>query len=143
MRFPELALAQAADGQGARRYEVEASGTGRPGEVRLRLVGVESREAAQALRGRLVLGDPRFLEELGEGEYYWHEVVGCRVETLDGTPVGVVREIWETGAHDVLVVESTTGEQVLISAARAIVPEIDVVGRRVVVDPLPGLLDST
>lgn len=141
LRFSVVALGDSADGRGARRFEVEQSAPGRPGEVRLRLEGVGDRDSAEALRGRLVLGESRFLEPLGEGEFYWHELIGCSVETSDGTRLGVVRELWETGAHDVLVVESEAGERYLISTAREIVPEIDLEARRVVVEPIPGLLD--
>ena len=80
-------------------------------------------------------------QPLQDGEYYWHQLVGCRVESREGRVVGTVREIWETGAHDVLVVESVDGSQQLISTARELVPEIDLEAGRIVVASLPGLLD--
>ena len=43
------------------------------------------------------------------GEFYWYELIGCRVESESGQWVGTVREIWETGAHDVLLVEDEGG----------------------------------
>jgi 16S rRNA processing protein RimM len=52
-----------------------------------------------------------------------------------------VKEIWETGAHDVLVVEGEDGRRVLLPAAREFLREVDVAGRRVVIDVIPGLLD--
>ena len=128
-------------GSAAQEYEISKSGTGRSGEVRLALVGVGDRSSAEALRGLLVLGDKRNLPELGDDEFYWHEVVGCDVVSDDGTEIGRVREIWETGAHDVLVVEGATGQQILLPTAREIMTHVDLDARRVVIHVLPGLLD--
>jgi len=129
------------DDAGRREYEVEKIGPGRPGEVRLALEGVETREAAEALRGRLVLGKAEDLPALPEGEHYWYELVGCDLETEDGRRVGRVREIWETGAHDVLVVDRDDGATCLVPTARELLREIDVEARRVVVEDRPGLFD--
>jgi 16S rRNA processing protein RimM len=123
-----------------RRYEVAGAAPGRPGEVRLALAGVSDRDAAAALRGALVLGDAALLAPLAEGEHYWFELVGCRVELEGGTPLGTVREIWETGAHDVLVVEDDAGRSHLIPAADAFLRLVDPAAGRIVVSPIPGLL---
>ena len=124
-----------------REYEVEKIGPGRPGEVRLALEGVGTREAAEELRGRLVFGRAGDLPALPEGEHYWYELVGCDLETEDGRRVGRIREIWETGAHDVFVVERDDGATCLVPTARELLREIDVEARRVVVEDLPGLFD--
>ena len=125
----------------ARRHEVLRSGTGRGGEVRLGLEGVGDRSAAEALRGLLVLGSAESLEPLGEGELYWHQLIGCRVETQAGEPVGRVREIWQTGGHDVLVVDTDDGRPVLVPTAREIMTRVDLDDRRIVIDAIPGLLE--
>ena len=129
-----------ADSEG-RHFEVKGSGTARGGEVRLTLPGIESREAASELRGALVVTSSEVLEELPEGEFYWHQLVGCRVEDGEGRPIGTVVEIWETGAHDVLVVESESGQRQLLPTARELMPVIDLEANRIVVDTPPGLLD--
>jgi 16S rRNA processing protein RimM len=51
-----------------------------------------------------------------------------------------VRELWETGAHDVLVVEEGGGRVHLIPAAEAFLRLVDPAARRIVIDPPPGLL---
>ncbi len=126
----------------ARRYDVVRSGLGRAGEVRLALAGVEDRDAAVALRGRLVLCDREQLAPLDPGEFYWQQLVGCSVVDRDGRAIGIVQEIWDTGAHDVLVVEAVDGRQHLLSTARELMPEVDLEARRIVVEILPGMLDS-
>jgi 16S rRNA processing protein RimM len=127
----------------AASYAVEAAAPGRQGEVRMRLAGVRRREQAEGLRGRLVMADPAEFEALPAGEYWGFELVGCRVETRQGRPVGRVREIWGTGAQEVLVVEGEGGREHLIPAVRALLPEVDVEGRRIVVEAIPGLLDES
>ncbi len=114
---------------------------GRGGEVRVEFRGIETREAAAALSGLLVLGDASHLEPLPAGEHYWYEWIGCAVEASDGRKLGTVRELWETGAHDVLVVEDETGRQLLLPAAGALLREVDVAGRRIVIEVPAGLLD--
>ena len=120
-------------------YLVESVAPGRRGELRVALEGVKNRDAAEALRGRRVLVEAAELEALPAGEYYGYQLVGCRVEGQDGAPVGTVREIWETGGPDLLVVEGEGGRQHLLPAA--LLREVDVEGRRAVVELVPGLLD--
>ena len=93
----------------ARRYVVTESGLARTGEVRLRLEGIDHRDKVQPLVGMLVTAPSAILPELPAGEFYWYELIGCRVESESGESVGTVREIWETGAHDVLLVEDDDG----------------------------------
>ncbi len=123
-------------------FRVDRSGTGRAGEVRLALEGVTDREAAGALRGRIVLIDAADLEPLGEDDFYWHELIGCQVETTSGEPIGVVRELWDSGRHDILVVDGGRRGQVLIPTAREIMVQVDRDRRRIVVKAVSGLIDG-
>jgi 16S rRNA processing protein RimM len=120
---------------------VRAVGSGRRGEARLALEGVDGRDAAEALRGRLVQADVDQLGPLEEGEYYQYELIGCRVEDGSGRVLGVVQEIWDTGAPAVLVVVDQAKREHLIPAAREILREVDVAARRITIDAPPGLLD--
>lgn len=141
MSCTRIWLGERRDDPNARSYDVQFGGMGRASEARLALVGVVDRAAAQALRGLLVLASETALAPLEEDEFYWHQLVGCRVETEAGDPVGTVHEIWQTGAHDVLVVRDELGRQNLIPTARELTREIDVPGRRIVVAAVPGLID--
>ncbi len=133
-------LGEGREDASARRYEVDAGGLGRAGEARLSLRGVSDRDVAQGLRGLLVLAHEADLEALPEGDFYWHQLIGCRVETATGQHVGEVKEILETGAHDLLLVEDEKKKRQLISTARELLPEIDLARNRVVVADLPGLI---
>jgi 16S rRNA processing protein RimM len=143
LRASEIWLAEREGDPAPQRYQVERAGSGRSREVRLALQGIGDRDAAGELRGRLVMGDAASLEALPEGEYYWYQLIGCRVEEKDGSPIGEVREILETGAHDVLVVEGDGGRRHLIPAAEQMVKEIDIEAGRIVVELPPGLLEGS
>jgi 16S rRNA processing protein RimM len=123
-----------------RRYPVTYAAVHGARFVRLGLEGVADRDGAQALRGAFVLGDSALLAPLAEGEHYWFELVGCSVEAEEGRTLGTVREIWETGAHDVLVIEDAGGREHLIPAREPFLRLVDPVARRIVVATLPGLL---
>lgn len=142
LRLDHLVLAASEDDPGAVAFEVARAGPGRPGEVRIGLVGVARREAADDLCGRLVMTSPDQLEPLAPGEYYGYQLMGCRVEREDGREIGVVRDIWPAGEANVLVIEGEGGVEHLIPAAGELLREVDIEGRRIVVDVIPGLLES-
>lgn len=139
----ELAEGRGIDGPAPAAFEVEGGGRGRSGEVRLALRGVDRREIAETLRGRLVTVDAAELPRAQAGEAYWFELVGCQVETPSGYVVGRVRELWATPAHDTLVVVGGDGREHLIPAAPALLRELDVAAKRIVIEDLPGLIDPT
>ena len=141
-RLETVLLAESEDAADAERFEVTRAAPGRREEVRMALAGVADRESAERLRGKLVVVEASQLEALPEGEYYSYQLVGCRVEGVDGQPIGTVREVWPTGAVDVLVVEGEEGARRLIPAAESQLRRVDIEARRIVIEILPGLLDS-
>ena len=68
------------------------------------LAGVDGRDSAEALQGRRIMVARRALPPTAPGEYYWADLEGLAVETLDGASLGRVSGLLETGANDVLVV---------------------------------------
>lgn len=71
----------------------------------IQLEGVDDRNQAELLRG-MEIGVPREqLPEPEEGEYYWVDLIGLKVLTIDGIDLGVIDSFMETGANDVLVVK--------------------------------------
>jgi 16S rRNA processing protein RimM len=142
MRAKRIALGRNAGDPGSRWYEVERAAAGRGGEVRVSLKGVETRDAAEAVQGLLAMVETTDLEPLPPGEHYWFEWIGCTVYASDGRTLGTVRELWDAGAHDVLVVEDQTGRELLLPAAEALLREVDVPARRIVIEVPEGLLDD-
>ncbi|MBY7143656.1 ribosome maturation factor RimM [Virgibacillus sp. NKC19-3] len=81
------------------------------------------------------------LTELGENEFYYHEIIGCDVYTVDGGVLGEIKEILSPGANDVWVVKQPGGKDILIPYISDVVIEIDVKAQNVVIEPMEGLLD--
>ena len=102
--------------------------------------GVESRDEAEALRGTYLLARFEDVPPLEEGEVFYHQLLGMRVETVDGEGVGVVREVYEMAPADLLEVR-TPGGTLLIPFRRELVVEVDVEAGLLVIDPPEGLLD--
>jgi 16S rRNA processing protein RimM len=125
-----------------RRREATLTSVGRlgGGRVIVGLAGVGDRTAASALTGSRVLVPRADLPAPAAHEFYYHEVVGFCVETVGGQRVGEVAETMPTGLHDVWVVRDGSREH-LVPVVAPVVRAIDRSARRIVIDPLPGLLD--
>lgn len=102
----------------------------------VRFDGVETREAAEALRGHVLTVD-RDEVDLDEDAFWADDILGRDVVTADGEHVGTVAGLADGAAHDYLVVVSAGGEELLVPAVAELV---EVTGGRIVVQPLPGLL---
>ncbi len=102
-----------------------------------RLEGIDTPEAARALRGSDVAVLRGDLPPPEEDEVYWVDLVGCEVVNRDGVNLGRVENLLETGANDVLVVVSGSGDtrvERLIPYVGQVVESVDVAGRSIRVD---------
>lgn len=100
-----------------------------------------TRDEADALRGALVEIPLEDAVPLEEDEYYHFELIGMHVETDEGDTLGDIVDVFTApGANDVFVVHGSRGE-ILIPAIEDVVMSLDVEAGRVVIHPLPGLLD--
>jgi 16S rRNA processing protein RimM len=73
--------------------------------------------------------------------YYHHQLVGLAVVLPDGSAVGDVTEVLETGSADVLVVQGPQGE-VLLPMIGAVIASVDLAAGRLLITPIPGLLEA-
>jgi 16S rRNA processing protein RimM len=111
------------------------------GTLLLRLEGVDSREAAEAVRNTELVVPVAELPEIEDPDsYYDHQLVGLTAQLPDDAVLGEVTAILHE-AQDLLVVRRVEGGEVLIPFVAAIVPTVDLDGGFVVVDPPEGLLD--
>jgi len=120
---------------------VEGVRPGSKGSLLVALEGVTDREEAAALAGSDLLLDEAELPPLEEEEYYYFELIGLEVVDGEGRPLGRVSDVFSTGASDVVVVERPEGEW-MCPVVADIVREIDREGGRLVVEPIPGLLEG-
>lgn len=107
----------------------------------LAFAGISSRSEAEGLYGAALLVDEAALPRLAAGEFYHYRLIGLAVETVTNEQVGAIDGVLTTPAHDVLVVRNGADEH-LIPVVADVVRTIDLSGRRVVIDPPPGLLDA-
>ncbi|MEV1328899.1 ribosome maturation factor RimM [Micromonospora costi] len=112
------------------------------GRLLVAFEGVLDRDVAEALRGTLVGVDSADVAPPEDPEeFHDHQLVGLSVVTPTGERLGEVARIDHAPASDLLVLRRPEGKTALIPFVRAIVPEVDLAGGRVVVDPPGGLLD--
>lgn len=103
----------------------------------LRLAGINTLEAAEGLRGLELRAEKSGLR-LEEGRYYYHDLIGLPVRSPDGLGLGRVRDVIDSGAHDVLVVEYE-GRDVLVPLQA---PYVRVLGDHLEIEPIPGLFEA-
>jgi 16S rRNA processing protein RimM len=100
----------------------------------------EDRDLAQQLTGQFLYIPADEARPLDPDTFYPHQLLGLEVITADGEILGKVRELMETGAADVLIVQGAE-RTVLLPMIADVISEVDLAGGRIVVTPLPGLLD--
>jgi 16S rRNA processing protein RimM len=110
----------------------------KPPRFILRFKGIEKVEEAKPLIGKEILVEKKALPELEEGEYYWVDLLGMKVETQEGKKIGEVREIFPTGANDVCVIEGKRRE-ILLPATEEVIQSIDIKRRVMKVVRMEGL----
>ncbi len=133
----DVASASTADAREYRIVEVAQVGQG---AMRVILEGITDANLAQLQKGKNVFAAENDLPPPADNEFYYRDVIGCEVFLTDGLRIGVVEEIIATGANDVFVMRSD-GKEVLVPVIEDVVKEIDVDGKRIVIEAIPGLLD--
>ncbi len=100
---------------------------------------VNSRDAAEALRGAgLYIGRSR-LPALEDDSFYWFELIGMEVYTADGFFLGRIGSVLPTGSNDVYVVQDAAGRETLVPALASVVRRVDTAARRMEVILPEGL----
>lgn len=108
------------------------------GLVLLQLEGVASRDEAEVWRDAIVWIPQEQGLALQEGQYYYHQIEGLTVVTVEGEVLGRVIEVLPTGANDVYVVRGDR-QEILLPAIRDVILQVDLGAGRMVVRLLEGL----
>jgi 16S rRNA processing protein RimM len=127
------------DAQSAVAFAVAATRRHRE-HLLVKLKGLDTRDEVEPYRGQWLMVRLADAVPLAEGEYYVYQVLNADVITIGGDHIGKVREVLETGANDVFVVQGDRGEEILIPDVPHVVVDIDIANKQITVDPLPGLL---
>ncbi len=76
----------------------------------VKVAGIDDRDIAQKLVGSEIFVNESVLPELPEGDFYWRDLIGMSVVNTKGYDLGVVSDLMETGANDVLVVKANLND---------------------------------
>lgn len=105
-----------------------------------KFAGYDSIDEAKGLAGFQLAVPASERIELPEDHFYEWELIGCDVESVDGTSIGVVSEVLKTGGVEVLVIAGAEREY-MVPMAHAICVEVDIERKRIRIDPPEGLLE--
>lgn len=130
-------------GDGKKEYTVDHWKTHNKGVV-AKLIGVETRDDAESIKNLDVSIKAEMLPELADDDYYWRDLVGMQVMTDKGYNLGVVKELFETGANDVMLVKANLNdafgqkERMLPFLREQVIKEVDMQAKTITVDWDPG-----
>lgn len=110
------------------------------GKFIISLAGFDDINQAESLVGCELCLKRCHLPKLTDDEYYWSDLIGLQVVTDNGSLLGTVTDIFETGSSDIYVVQGETREY-LIPAIADVVKQVDLNSGKIVITPLEGLLD--
>lgn len=112
----------------------------------IRIDGVDSRTDVDLLRGQWLFIRESDATSLEEDVYWIHDIVGLSVIDTEGRALGTVRNILQTGANDVYIIEPANninkGREILLPAIAEVVQKVDLDARTITVELFPGLLDE-
>jgi 16S rRNA processing protein RimM len=110
----------------------------------VKVAGIDDRDNAQAMVGSEILINESSLPELSQGDYYWRDLIGMAVVTTKGYDLGVVSDMLETGANDVLVVKANLNdgfskkERLIPYLLEQVVESVSIENKQICVDWDPG-----
>jgi 16S rRNA processing protein RimM len=98
----------------------------------VKLEGIDTREQAEAFRGRYFYIDREHAVKLPKGSYFIADLIGCEVADGSGRVFGKVADVMQTGANDVYVVRGQ--REYLMPAIKALVKDVSIPEKRILID---------
>jgi 16S rRNA processing protein RimM len=99
----------------------------------LRFDGIADRDAAAHFRGKLIRIARSLMPELGDGEYYYSDLVGMAVSNREGEALGIVDHVFSNGHHPILAVKGDPDCMIPFAIGRH-VDRVDLADRKIFVD---------
>jgi len=109
--------------------------------VILKFKGLDRIEDVERYRQKDLYVQRKDAVRLRRNEYFIADLMGLRILDEEGTQIGVLREVMETGANDVYVIDLNDGRELLLPAIRQCVLQVDVEAGFMQIHILDGLLD--
>ena len=108
----------------------------------LKFADCHNRGDASRLKDSLVKIHPSERLPLPEGSFYFDQIIGLDVYTVGGLYLGRIRDVLQPGGNDVYLVKNDSDQsEVLIPALQTVVLNVDLSSNKMIINPLPGLLD--
>ncbi|MDF2648869.1 16S rRNA processing protein RimM [Paenibacillus sp. V4I3] len=95
----------------------------------------------EKFKGSLLKIEAKEQQPLEEGEYYYHEIIGCKVVTEEGQELGLVSEVLTPGANDVWVVSLPKGKQLLLPVIDDVILDVDIANKTIRIHLMEGLME--
>ena len=108
--------------------------------VILKFDGIDNIDDIEKYKGKDLWIPREEAQELGEDEYYIADLQGLNVVLEDGTEFGTLREVMETGANDVYIIDSNEHGEVLLPAIKECILDVDLEKNTMTVHLMKGLL---
>lgn len=107
--------------------------------VILKFKGIDNINDIEKYKGKDLLVTREQAVPLEEDEYFIYDIIGAKVVTEDGKDFGELKEVLQTGANDVYVVETTEGKEILLPVIDECILDIDIDNKIVTAHIMPGL----
>lgn len=124
-----------ASGEVISRRVISHKGKGK--SLRVQLEGVSDRNLAESMVGLVISTNRAQLPDLDQGEFYWRDLIGLTVRDTQGSELGVVTDMMETGSNDVLLLTDSNGKSLAIPWIPDVVIEVNIAQSLLVADWAP------
>lgn len=111
-------------------------------QVLLKLKGIETIEEAEKYRNCYLKLPREKAKKLPEGTYFIADLIGVDVYTEEGSLLGKVEDIYNSGASDIYVIKNELGKQILLPATKEVIKQIDLEQEKIIVHLLKGLIEE-
>lgn len=106
----------------------------------LKFKGIDNINDIEKYRGKSLMIDREDAVDLEEDEYFIADMIGMKVCTEDGSEFGTLKDVMETGANDVYIIDSLEHGEVLIPAIRECILDVDMDEERMTIHLMEGLV---
>lgn len=110
--------------------------------VIIKFEGVDSIDEAQKLAGSVMYLYRDNMKQLPKGEVYIADLLGLPVILPDGEEIGIVCDVFPTGANDVVAIKTPDGKELLAPFIKDCFPDLDISDGKLLITPIEGLFDD-
>lgn len=109
------------------------------GFILVKFVGYDDINAVKGFRNHELMVSAADQQPLEDGQYYYHQIIGLTVQTVEGEQLGQIKEILSPGANDVWVVDRPGKTDLLLPVIDDVVKRVDLDKGQVIVEMMEGL----